>query len=276
MEPFAKPTTSSKRPRGFTQENAESLGQLVITKSMELLTMESANKRPKIEHVGELTSLLVAVTDNQNTIDIREFDTVQESPPSVEDIEKSKDNELDIVNDLDIKVGPETFKKNFPKIWAFKQKIHGTLSDQAFTWCLARHLQCSRQSVTLKLSLLMSLASIDGESIPIPIAAIGHGFTHAKLIMSSIGMLADCFVSSSFVTAEGLSLINDDFETQKFYMEEDGVIFLDRCEKLQIQEIVGIQQEIGSAFSGYGPRCALWTSWPSSLSELVPLSPFIE
>ena len=174
-------------------------------------------------------------------------------------------------------------EKKFPKILKLKEDMRGKCSDRVFTWVLAGQL-CSDSlpSVaysTLKLSLLMSLVSIGGSSIPIPIAAIGQETSHANIIMNSVGKLADCFVTSTLADFDGLSVNNDEYEAKALLMSKHGVLFLGDWLRLRLKPVSKLLREIETGTvvtekiqQTVPLECALWTYWSNTKNDKKDLA----
>lgn len=148
-------------------------------------------------------------------------------------------------------------------------------SDWTFVSTLAMQLCTDSFPIgaysNLKLALLLSIASINGGSIPIPIVAIGRESSHANVIMNSVGRFADRFVTSlssfdgSSVSASGT------IEAGPLLMAKDGVFFVGDWSGLQPKTVAKLLRQIETGqvvterVQQADPlQCAIWTYWTSS------------
>lgn len=142
-------------------------------------------------------------------------------------------------------------------------------SDCTFVSLLAR--QCcknffpSNSYMNLKFSLLLSLASINFNSVPIPIVAIGQEFHHANTIMNSIGKFSKRFISSSIPKFDGF-LEGKKAVAGPLSMATGGVLRIGLWDFLPLPSILDVLRSIetGKINDSNDLNCAIWTYWSAS------------
>ena len=150
--------------------------------------------------------------------------------------------------------------------WIFLSILAGQLCKDSFPMNTYHNL---------KLSLLLSLASINDESqFPaIPIVAVGQETSHANIIMNFVGKFAERFVSSSFNSFEG-SLVNikDEYiEAGPLMMSKGGVLFIGDWSGLPAKTVSKLLREIETGQvttekvqQSVSFESAVWTYWSCS------------
>lgn len=153
--------------------------------------------------------------------------------------------------------------------------LRENFSDSTFISILAGQL-CneifpSGAYKNLKLSLLLSLASINSGSAPIPIVAVGKETSHGNLIMNSIGQFADRFVTS-LMNFEGSTVDSTGtIEAGPLLLAKSGVLFLGDWARLPQKSVMKLLREIENGLvttekvQQTSPlECAVWTFWSCS------------
>lgn len=137
------------------------------------------------------------------------------------------------------------------------QLCHGSLPMSAYS--------------NLKMSLLLSLASINAAKSPIPIVAVGQETSHANMIMKSVGAFADRFITTllnfdgSSVTRQGV------IEAGPLLMARHGVFYIGDWSGLSPKVITKLLREIETGQvttekvqQSLPLDCSTWTYWCGS------------
>lgn len=171
-------------------------------------------------------------------------------------------SQLDFHQEGDFEMPPTIAQlHNFtkPSDWAFVSVLAGQLCPELPA--------CAYNN--LKLSLLLSLASIDGNSSPLPIAAVGQETAHANAIMQSMDKYGDRFVVTTLANFEGTVVHRDgNHAAGALLMAKDGILLLGDWSYLQAKMKTKILRDIetGIVTSEKGQHstpleCAIWTYW---------------
>jgi DNA replicative helicase MCM subunit Mcm2 (Cdc46/Mcm family) len=137
--------------------------------------------------------------------------------------------------------------------------------------------------INLKLSLLLSIVSINSQGPPIPIVATGENIGDASAIMNHIGSLANRFLRGfeSGVSINKKSVV----EAGPLLLAKSGVCFLDdwsglknlKCARL-IREVETGRVMVEKTFQTFPVECAVWTYWSvngSMKKDLMTMNQFI-
>ena len=146
--------------------------------------------------------------------------------------------------------------------WAYLSVLSGQLCGDFFPMNAYKNL---------KLSLLLSLASINVNSTPVPIVAIGKETSHANLLMTKIGQLADRFLTS-LINFEGSTVETcGTIHAGPLLLARGGVIYIGDWSRLPAKTVMKLLREVETGqvmtekVQQSAPlECAVWTFWSCS------------
>lgn len=175
-------------------------------------------------------------------------------------------------NLLKVQVFDTTETTDIPRSIA---KLFNTIGQRewSFLWILASDL-CSKELPmgaysNLKQSLLLSLASIDGKSLPIHIIGIGNETSHASLLMNVTGKLASRFIKPTGSSFDG-SFVDKDGVTEAgpLLMAAGGVCYVGDWRRLTPKGVLKLLREIETglvttekAQQSVKLECSIWAYW---------------
>lgn len=193
----------------------------------------------------ERQEMNVVATPDDKTPNINSFNSTSGTQAKSQDYQAtqtgflSQDNN-EINNDSDVPTSIKQLRERLTdrSDWTFMSIVAGQLCKDSFPM---------NSYHNLKLSLLMSIASINSKSRspPIPIVAVGQETSHANIIMNFVGRFAERFVTSAFNSFEGLSINSDGhIEAGPLVLSKDGVLFIGDWSGLPPKTVSKLLREI--------------------------------
>lgn len=188
----------------------------------------------------------------------------QQQPSQASALSKPMDDDFDIENTV-----PSSVRELLSEV----KKNH---SDAVFTWLMASQFCQDAFPINaysnIKLSLLLSLASMSANSQPLHIAAIGQETSHANIIMKSIGKFAKRFVTSTIPDFEGSNNPREKEVTAgPLLLAKTGVFFVGEwlrlpknCETKLMRFIETGRVTMEKVQKQAPLECAVWAFWSSS------------
>lgn len=168
---------------------------------------------------------------------------------------------------------------------------HVERDDWAFLWILSGYLCFEVFPMgaynNLKLSLLLSLASISKNSTPIQIIAIGRETSHANFLMNSIGKnLATRFITSTKPDFDGSHVDEKGvIEAGPLMMGTGGVMYIGDWTRLTQKTVSKLLREIETGFvtiekvqHSVPLETSIWAYWSSSTKigrDMASLNQFV-
>jgi hypothetical protein len=195
-------------------------------------------------------------------------ETYEEPQSQPESSFVTRNSEIDFVPDSEFQV-PQSILHLYTTLrehhsdWTFLSILIGQIGIESFPMGAYKNL---------KLSLLLSLASIKNGSMAIPIVAIGAETSHANIIMNTIGQFADKFLTS-VMNFEGstVDINSGTIEAGPLLLARGGVLYIGDWSRLPPKKVMKLLREIENGQvvtekvqQSREIECALWTFWSCS------------